>query len=324
MAGRLAELGIVSRTRTYGDGTIGGEPFRTGALSHLLSNRIYIGEVKHHDQHYPGEHEPVLDKDLFNAVQSGLASRLNRQGTRSFDSGALLKGLLFDSRGNRMTPVHANKNGLRYRYYQSWVLNHGHKSKAGVISRVPAQELEDILLQTLKDRNNEFQLNKNEDTDTNSLLELVERIDILEGQIVITLKSNTDKVPETNGTKDTISVQWSKPSPLRKKDLIHSATETMPRRSMRSEVRSRLLKGIAQGRLWLSELVDNKDRTISDIATRHGFSERSIRSTISLGLLAPEIVEVAIDGHLPHGLTVTRLTDLPSNWIEQKQALGPV
>ena len=52
LAARLAELGVVSKTRRYGDRLIGGQAFRTGALSHLLANRVYIGEVKHHDQHY--------------------------------------------------------------------------------------------------------------------------------------------------------------------------------------------------------------------------------------------------------------------------------
>ena len=67
LATRLAELGIVSRTRAYGGKTIGGQPFRTGALCHLLSNRVYVGDVKHHDQYFPGEHDPILDKELFDA-----------------------------------------------------------------------------------------------------------------------------------------------------------------------------------------------------------------------------------------------------------------
>ena len=53
LATRLAMLGIVSRTMAYGGKTIGGQPFRTGALCHLISNRVYVGDVKHHDQHFP-------------------------------------------------------------------------------------------------------------------------------------------------------------------------------------------------------------------------------------------------------------------------------
>ena len=56
LAVKLAEMGITSRPRRYSKGrTIGGQPFRTGALSHLLANRVYVGDVRHHKQHFPGE-----------------------------------------------------------------------------------------------------------------------------------------------------------------------------------------------------------------------------------------------------------------------------
>lgn len=91
---------------------------------------------------------------------------------------------------------------------------------------------------------------------------------------------------------------------------------------MRAETRSRLLKGIAQGRLWLEELIGNPEATVEIIAKRHGLSDRSVRSTLNLALLAPDIVEAAIEGQLPRGLTVTQMTDLPSDWQEQRRALG--
>jgi len=44
--------------------------------------------------------------------------------------------------------------------------------------------------------------------------------------------------------------------------------------------------------------------------------------TISLAFLAPELVKAAIEGRLPHGMGVARLTDLPPNWSTQRQMLG--
>ena len=81
-------------------------------------------------------------------------------------------------------------------------------------------------------------------------------------------------------------------------------------------------EGIAQGIIWVDELISHKDRTIQDIADRHNLSDRNVRSRLSLGLLAPEIVEAAIDGRLARGVTVTQMADLPSDWAEQKRALG--
>lgn len=153
LAVRLAELGIASRSRLHGEGrTIGGQPFRTGALSHLLSNRIYVGDVRHHKLHFQGEHEAILDSALFDAVQTELAKRLNRRGGTTISSNAILKGLHYDSNGDHMVPTHANKSGVRYCYYQSWILAQGQKHKAGVVSRVPAQEIEQAVLSALQER----------------------------------------------------------------------------------------------------------------------------------------------------------------------------
>ena len=56
--------------------TKSGKLFDKGAIYKLLANRVYIGEVKHHDLFYPGEHEPILIREVFEAVQSELAERL--------------------------------------------------------------------------------------------------------------------------------------------------------------------------------------------------------------------------------------------------------
>jgi hypothetical protein len=232
-----------------------------------------------------------------------------------------LKGLLFDSNGNRMTPVHSNKQGLRYRYYQSWVLNHGHKDKAGIVNRVSAAELEEAVVEALK-TNFSSQPDGAEGAETTSLVGLVERIDLLDGQLKITLKPLGGEADDETAD-NTLNVSWLKKVWRRKKEVLGSIPDA-PHRPMRSETRAKLLKGIAQGRVWMEELVSHRDRTIHDIATRHNLSDRNVRSTISLGLLAPEIVEAAISGKLPRGLTVTQMTDLPSDWSVQKLTLGLV
>jgi site-specific DNA recombinase len=58
------------------------------------------------------------------------------------------------------------------------------------------------------------------------------------------------------------------------------------------------------------------------IAKREGCSVRKVNMTISLAFLAPDIVKAAIDGRLPHGLGVARLTDLPAEWSRQREMLG--
>ncbi|MDP8996455.1 MAG: recombinase family protein [Pseudomonadota bacterium] len=332
LAMKLAELGIMSRLKPYGEGkTIGGHTYRTGALSHLLANRIYIGEVRHHKQHFPGEHESILGKDLFESVQAELATRLNRKNRTTHSSDTILKGLIFDSNGNRMIPTHANKAGVRYRYYQSWVLAQGQKDKAGVVSRVPAQDIEQAVLNALGERfPNQTAVIKDDEAKI-KLLERIDRIDVLQNVLNITLIA-TGTEAETESGSDTnlgqsigdskLTVPWSKPS-MHRKQQITEQFETPPyQRPMRSETRSRLLKGIAQGRIWLDSLTSSQSENIQSIAKRQSLSEKTVRSTLSLAVLSPDIVDATIEGRLPRGLTVTQTSDLSADWHEQRIALG--
>ena len=88
-----------------------------GPLAYLLKNRFYIGEVVYRGEVHPGEQRPIVDKDLFEAVQAKLKDRAVTRKVRQSRSPSFLSGLLFDDRGNLMSPSHANKKGVRYRYY---------------------------------------------------------------------------------------------------------------------------------------------------------------------------------------------------------------
>jgi hypothetical protein len=94
-------------------------------------NRIHCGEIKHKGNAYLGQHEAIIDPDLWQVVQDKLAT--NRQ-ERAFGVGPespnLLAGLIADAEGQRLTPTHANKRGERYRYYISASLLDG-KSGGG-------------------------------------------------------------------------------------------------------------------------------------------------------------------------------------------------
>ena len=91
---------------------------------------------------------------------------------------------------------------------------------------------------------------------------------------------------------------------------------------MRSETRARLVAAIARGRHWLDELIADETANADSIAKREHCSARKINMTISLAFLAPDLVKAAVDGRLPHGMGVARLTDLPAEWSRQYQILG--
>ena len=83
-----------------------------------------------------------------------------------------------------------------------------------------------------------------------------------------------------------------------------------------------MVVSIALGRRWLDELIADPTASADSIARREQCSARKINMTISLAFLPPDLVKAAIDGRLPYGLGVARLSDLPAEWSKQHQMLG--
>jgi site-specific DNA recombinase len=74
----LRERGIVTKVRHLREGrTGGGIPFTRGPLAYLLRNRFYIGEIDFKGEICPAEHPPIVDRDVFEAVQHRLALQRN-------------------------------------------------------------------------------------------------------------------------------------------------------------------------------------------------------------------------------------------------------
>jgi site-specific DNA recombinase len=93
-------------------------------------------------------------------------------------------------------------------------------------------------------------------------------------------------------------------------------------RPIRSESRALLVALIARARRWLDELITDPAANTKSIADREGCSVRGVNMTISLAFLAPDLVKAAIDGRLPHGMAVVRLSDMPAEWSGQHMMLG--
>ncbi len=140
-----AASGLTGRPTTRGKSSgIKARPFGRGALYHLLSNPVYVGKTRHRDQLYEGEHQPIIDDDLFAEVQALLAAQAPRRSASTNTPDIhLLTGIVFDETGDRLSPVHANKKGKRYRYYVSSRLTRARK-KGTDGWRVPANELESL------------------------------------------------------------------------------------------------------------------------------------------------------------------------------------
>lgn len=121
-----------------------------GVLYKLLNNRVYIGDAVHKGTAYPGEHEPIIDRALWDEVHAILKeSPRKRAGRARAQTPALLRGLLYGPDGAAMSPTHTRKAGRLYRYYISQTAMKQGRTDCPV-RQVPAAEVERIVLEQVR------------------------------------------------------------------------------------------------------------------------------------------------------------------------------
>jgi site-specific DNA recombinase len=147
----------------------------------------------------------------------------------------------------------------------------------------------------------------------------IERVTLERAAIRIALSHDADQEEETK----VVTIPWAAPSPYRRREIIHGmSVGSSAARPLPTSARLVLTKALRKAHRWLDELLTNRKQTIESIAGRESKSERSIRMTLSLAFLSPDLVKAAIDGRLPRGFGLTRLIDLPIAWSDQWAALG--
>ena len=193
LAASLGRDGIRPRPRTLANGTtIPAGRFMVGPLAHILKNRFYIGEIAYRGEVHRGAHAPILDRELFEAVQAKLAERTVQRKLTRCRSSAILAGLIVDDRGNPMSPSHANKKGVRYRYYVSQALLQSRKTEAGSIARLSAPDVEALICKAVKEARRTGQgtaQTSNDFRDLELISQHVERVTVHADQIAVTLRS---------------------------------------------------------------------------------------------------------------------------------------
>ncbi|GIW90220.1 MAG: integrase [Pirellulaceae bacterium] len=148
----LARRGWRTKTwRTKKGKTLGGRLFDKGSLYSLLTNPLYIGQVRHKGDVYPGEHEPIVEVEVFQQVQAMLQSNGRSGGVLVRNRhGALLKGLLFcKACGRAMTHSFTCRGQRRYRYYTcTRAIKSGRKACPS--GSLPAGEIERVVIDHIR------------------------------------------------------------------------------------------------------------------------------------------------------------------------------
>ena len=352
LANDLRLRGIASSARVSKKGNArGGKEFSRGALYHLLSNPIYLGEIRHKTDRHPGQHEAIVSRQLWDRVQQRLCERGPRsgEGRKSDAPSSPLAGKLFDDRGEPLYVQGAAKSQRRYRYYVSRALVRGDSEDVQQGWRISAPEVEQRVSAAaqavLGDRPALALALEASGVDSNllpsvlaaaqawikrlgSASEAPAALDTLVERVELSRKSLNLKLRlALNGPSDVarVSLPLSKLVPMQMKRRGVEMRIVLEGDSTSNHVDLPLLKAVARARRWADELVSGKVRSVCELARREGLDGRSVRRLIPLGFLGPRIVEAIAAGRQPVDITLEALTrriDLPMLWRAQHQLLG--
>jgi site-specific DNA recombinase len=330
----------------------GGCAFRRGTLYHMLSNRIYRGELVHKGQHFAAEHDAIVPKGLWDDVQALLKANASgyskRIGTKH---PSLLVRLVYDGEGRPMTPSHATKTGRRYRYY----ITRPDMLDGSPAWRVSGHDLEKLVCERLSIQLSDQQflcdLAGEVDTETvrqmlakadllaatmrsgsafdraEFLTSIVARIDVLEECIELTI--DPAKLGNALGLELTTSTD-----PL---VLLVAATKVRHGHQLRLVIPGpksltiaptgrdeKLVALVAEAHAARKLILASPDKSIAAIAAGNNRCRTRLGKLAALACLAPDIVAAIVEGRQPATLTARTLQDLdlPLGWADQRTLLG--
>jgi site-specific DNA recombinase len=329
-----------------------------GKLYYMLANPIYVGRIRHGAETYVGEHQPILGEEIFAAVQARLSDQApTTRGSILNRDVHLLNGLIFDETGDRLSPIHAKKAGKRYRYYISSRLKDGARSKAGDGWRLPAIEIESIVLRQLKDlltdnimlsvwmhaAGQSFEIEAGlkraaqqartteEQNSPAHIREIIHtslrRIELAPGRMRLTF----DREAITNWLIDGASQASEEelhivelPFAIRRRGveqrLVIEGQDAPLQRVDRS-----LIDMIARAHIYLDALTDGSGIGRKEVASRFRVHPEDVSRLLPVAFLSPRIVEAILTGQQPADLSVRHLTraiDLPNSWAAQETLLA--
>ena len=151
----LDRRGMVSKVRVSKNGIrSGGRSFSRGALYELLANPIYLGQIRHKKLRHPGQHQAIIDREVWDEVQRLLRNQAAQTGiTKPNPTSNFLTGKLFDENGEPLRATSANgRHGGHYRYYVSRDLVTAGRSLVDAEKgwRLAARELETTVIVSVR------------------------------------------------------------------------------------------------------------------------------------------------------------------------------
>ncbi|MEO6624493.1 MAG: recombinase family protein [Burkholderiaceae bacterium] len=349
LADQLEQAGKRAPARLAASGKkLGGGTFKRGQLYSMLSNPTYVGEVHHKGSVYVGQHQPIVERDLWSRVQEALAA--NRQGTqrgKSTPTVSVLAGLVFGDDGNPLVATHACKGKQRYRYYVSKALLNG---SAGQGIRMSAPELEKAVNEEVAKAFDQPVLIADLaglpiQADTFRLLvpACAEVAQTLRRRTPLLLRNLVSKVEvtaacitveiSTASIASCLNAQLRQGAPehvylhvraqLRRSGKVVRLIEADRHSPLNPVPQAHLVRLIALGSRWWREMIQG-GITVSELAERHNVDKSYVTRVVRANFLAPKVVEQILAGAHPASLDAKRLlalNNLPLEWQAQEREL---
>ncbi len=347
LAETLERDGVVAPTRITAAGKpYGGGPFTRGQLYHILKNPTYAGYIRHGDERHEGQHDAIVLREQWHAVQAQLAE--NVQGRRSGGQAAHpspLAGLVFDEAGGPLVATHATKGHQRYRYYVSRLLQHGISGPAAgkqLGLRIPAGELESVVRQALAQACDDTlallqhggealpaaaelsrivttsatlaeQLRgRGNNAARDQLPKLVERVTVVAEQVMVRIARTQLLVAigtSTPQSSDAPPLDVAMPVTIKRSGLaVKLVLEDGRPATGRGEPDQTLLKAIVRARGWWAQLRQDPELTIEQLSSSEGVTGSYFTRVLRLAFLDPQIVRSAMMGTLPTDVSAQALT----------------
>ena len=341
---------LVSKVRTGKNGlTMGGKAYSRGKLYKILSNPIYKGEIRHLKICHPGQHQPIVNSELWEKTRELLSVHAGRRANgRGKPTASPLAGRLFDENGHALSPTHSVKQGRRHRYYVSrLLLTAGAGARAERGWRLPAREIEQsvaaaaatlmedksFLVTAIQQRGIEahkiipileqaagWARKLRANAQGEALAALVDRVELTGSGFQLRLRLPTS----LKDSSDALILEQLVPLTMKRRGVeLRLVIQNEP--PSRSKVDVLLMKYIARAHKWFDQLVSGEVKSLTAIATREGLNYRFVGKIIRLAFLAPEIVEAVAEGRQPPELSTELLTKrlrLPLDWSDQKRLLN--